>query len=184
MTLPCRASHPLATFTQLEQKDPLEGRPFIVPMPIMMCLPANQVHLSWWMETKVAHPVATSPLAAPLIWIKEAGNQSVQMIRELVSLQSPSALHNSRGIVLSASIKARGIEYQIIQNMIHKLNEWNFSRPNSEQNSYHLDTSTETEMFVGRSGHQTSSDWADAADREVNNVMELRSYSQQHQQQW
>lgn len=58
-------------------------------------------------------------------------------------------------------------------------------RINSEQNSFHLDTSTETEMFVGRAGHhQTSSDWADAADREVNNVMELRSYQQQHQQQW
>ena len=41
-------------------------------------------------------------------------------------------------------------------------------------------------MFVGRAGphHQTSSDWADAADHEVNNVMELRSYQQQHQQQW
>lgn len=53
------------------------------------------------------------------------------------------------------------------------------------QQSYHLDTSTETEMFVGRGGqlNQSSSDWADAADREVNNVMEMRSYQSKQQQQ-
>ncbi len=53
------------------------------------------------------------------------------------------------------------------------------------QQSYHLDTSTETEMFVGRAGqlNQSSSDWADAADREVNNVMEMRNYQSKQPQQ-
>ena len=48
----------------------------------------------------------------------------------------------------------------------------------------HLDTSTETEMFTGRGGqlNQSSSDWADAADREVNNVLEMRAYQTQPQQ--
>lgn len=48
----------------------------------------------------------------------------------------------------------------------------------------HLDTSTETEMFGGRGGqlNQSSSDWADAADREVNNVLEMRAYQSQPQQ--
>ena len=57
-------------------------------------------------------------------------------------------------------------------------------RVNGQQN-YHLDTSTETEMFVGRAGqlNQSSSDWADAADREVNNVMEMRNYQSKQQQQ-
>lgn len=57
-------------------------------------------------------------------------------------------------------------------------------RANGQQ-SYHLDTSTETEMFVGRAGqlNQSSSDWADAADREVNNVMEMRNYQSKQQQQ-
>lgn len=59
------------------------------------------------------------------------------------------------------------------------------SRSNT-QPSYHLDTSTETDMFVVRAAGQlnhSSSDWADAADREVNNVMELRNYQSKQQQQ-
>jgi hypothetical protein len=59
-------------------------------------------------------------------------------------------------------------------------------RVNGQQN-YHLDTSTETEMFVGRAGagqlNQSSSDWAEAADREVNNVMEMRNYQSKQSQQ-
>ena len=60
------------------------------------------------------------------------------------------------------------------------------ARVNGQQN-YHLDTSTETEMFVGRAGagqlNQSSSDWAEAADREVNNVMEMRNYQSKQSQQ-
>ena len=59
-------------------------------------------------------------------------------------------------------------------------------RTNTQLPSYHLDTSTETEMFIHRTAGQlnhSSSDWADAADREVNNVMELRNYQSKQQQQ-
>ena len=53
----------------------------------------------------------------------------------------------------------------------------------SGQQNYLLDSSAEIDVFVNRSGnHQTSSDWADAADHEVNNVMEMRNYQQQQQQ--
>ena len=55
----------------------------------------------------------------------------------------------------------------------------------SEQQNYLLDSSTETDVFVNRStgNHQISSDWADSADHEVNNVMEMRNYHHHHQQQ-
>ncbi|XP_059350728.1 uncharacterized protein LOC130685375 isoform X2 [Daphnia carinata] len=58
------------------------------------------------------------------------------------------------------------------------------SRVSCQQN-YQLDTSTEAEMFGGRTGqlNHSSSDWADAADREVNNVMEMRSYQSKNSQQ-